>query len=490
MGPKRFEDPGLYLQPFVDAVVGADAEAVVVDVFRALLEAKPERLTELRNVWTHRTGAHAPAERQPSPVPELPPLRYESLVPLFVGDPEATVPMLMNWGCPYHCSYCSNRVTYSRFTPGSVDRLLGEMDVVVRTWRTLHDGSAPGLSMQLSDATTNALPAQLDSLLESVVERLPGWGMRPHIRGQTLFDARLDARRARLFRDAGFDNTFFGLDGASDVLRRSLNRPAKVADVQRAVQCYLESGATGLTFGVPVGLPGETDSDFERSVEFVEWILSLGAPLESITVLPYVFFRSAQDPALVRLNHGAARGVLWRANVPGGDPAVRARRFMRLFDVIDGRASAMSPIPPWLALPAMLPDADAAELERWMDRHGRAFDQISPREKPGAVAPADGPTERVAEATWRRAESMLTRNLGERWLLESMDRDSQTLVAVYRTTDGAARIALHLEPRDSTRRLFAMTDDFNVSYMREWRGLPCVLDEEWMAMRVAELENE
>ena len=99
-------------------------------------------------------------------------------------------------------------------------------------------------------------------------------------------------------------------------------------------------------------------------------------------MLPYAFFLTAQGPEIDQVNRGERRGVLWRTDAPGGDPAVRARRFMRLFEVIDGRVPVDSPFPPYLFLNESLPAEELPRIEAWMERFGRSFNQLAPAQKP------------------------------------------------------------------------------------------------------------
>ncbi len=458
-----------------------DAEAVFVPLVRALLDRRPERAAGLRNVWLNpaldarRTD---PLARPPLPVPAFPEIDYEPLVQLFVGDPQPTVPLLLNWGCPYNCAFCSNRTVYSRFTQGSPARVLAEMDTIMARWSALHAGAPPPLTLQLSDATTNAIPGQLDDLLHAVVGRASRWGQMPFLRGQALFDTRITEARVRLMGEANFFSTFFGLDGASDDLRRSLQKPASVAQVVAAMEVYHRGGRGGLSFGMPVGIPGETEQHFHDAELFVDQALRLEGTLDTITVLPYLFGLTAQDPEIARRNRGERRGVLWRADVPGGDPAERARRLMRMFDHIDKRAPVNSPVPPYLALPAMLPDEDPARLEAWMDRHGREFDQLTPLHEQGSRGAPPPPS-----PLWARAESALqaVRRHGA-WTMKALQPNAYGsaragLVALFHREDRGDFSAILLEPRDPARKAFARTQDFNVSYLRQWQGQECGFDE-------------
>lgn len=466
-GPEAIEDGEALRLPWVDAVVGLDAEATLAPLARALLDGTLP---------------------QPQPAPPRPAIDYAALLPLLVGEREPVVPLLLNAGCPYRCGFCTSQNIYGRFEPGSVERALAEMDAIVGGWRDLHGGPPPPLAIQLSDATTNALPDQFDELLRGVIDRLPRWGMRPLLRGQTLFDTRITDQRVRLWDEAGFHNPFFGFDGATDGLRRSLGKPGSVAQVLGAIDVFARSGGKGLTFGVPVGLPGETDEAFKGAEAFVDAVLARAPDVIEITVLPYVFFRSAQDPALVAMNQGDARGVLWRAPVPGGDPAERGRRFMRLFERIDGRVPTSSPVPPYLALPAMLPDEDPARLAAWMDRFGRVFDELSPLADRAARDPA-------TLAAWVQAERLLA---GVRpragWdRVESVrvaaDGEPPALVVLFRRRGGDERAALCLEPLDPTRKAFARTRDYNVSYRVDWCGARLVFDEPLMRHVIDELRR-
>jgi anaerobic magnesium-protoporphyrin IX monomethyl ester cyclase len=479
-GPEAVEEPAALLLPWIDAVVGRDAECVIVPLVRAFLDGQFDRAAFLPNVWLNVQlvpASNDPGSRPALEPPLLPPIEYAPLMPLFVGDLEPTVPLLLNWGCPYHCTFCSNRGIYGRFSPGSVSRVLGEMDSAVLAWRELHDGAPPGLNLQMSDATTNALPAQFDEFLQGVIARSSRWQVRPHLRGQTLLDTRLTESRARLMAEAGFGGTFFGLDAANDGLRGSVQKPGKMSHVFTAMETYRRAGLRGLNVGVLVGLPGETEVNFTETQSFVEKVLSFGETIESITVLPYVFFLSAQGPEFGRINKGPRRGVLWRADVPGGDPAERARRFMNMFDYIGGRATVCSPVPPYLALPAMLPDEEPARIDAWMARHGRVFDQLTPNQEKRlhVAAPA-------RSREWIRAERVFEGlRASDGWEQEGVEwRGSLAkteLVVLFRRPLHKERVAVIVQRSEPGRRAFTKTRDFDVSYLRQWQGLACTFDE-------------
>ena len=485
-GPEAIDDPAVLRLPWIDAVLGIDAERVLVAVVEALLAGRPERAAGLPNVWLNPClgGSDTPRAVADTSTPTVPPIDFLPLLPLLVGENEATMPLLLNWGCPHSCGFCSNKNVYSRFTPGNIETVVDQIDAIVNGWDALHDGDAPGMTLQLSDATTNALPAQLDELLKGVVERSKHWGTLPLLRGQTLFDSRITDERVQLMVRSGFRSTFFGLESGSDRLRRALHKPGTIAQVASAMETYHRNGGGELHFGVPVGIPGETDDDFRQTEEFVQWALGLEGTIASITVMPYIFFPTAQDPALGRSNHGERRGVLWRTDAPGGDPAIRARRFMRLFDLIDGRVPVNCPTPPYLTLPAMLPDEDSAHYEAWMARHGRHFDQLTPKPRSTSTPSDSLPSDPAFVAACERARQALTRSPphGE-WRVERFDpaitTESRHGMAVFFGRDAEPRrMVVLLESRNGEGRSYAESRDFKISYRTEWKGRPCGVDNE------------
>lgn len=491
-GPEAVEDPESLRVPWADAVVGARSEAVFVPLAKAALAGRPEEAARLANVWLNpRLGAPVvpEAERFQPETPPFPTIDYAPLVPLLVDDPEPTMPLLLNWGCPYNCGFCANRNIYGRFTPGSVTRVLDEMDAITDVWRSLHGSWTPGLTLQLSDATTNVLPAQFDELLQGVIDRRRSAGWGAPVRGQMLFDQRLTDKTAALMREARFEGAFFGLDAASDTFRRAIKKPGTIAQVVGAMERFHHARSSGgLFFGIPVGIPGETEAYFRETERFVDWAVTLKGTVRAITVLPYVFALSSQDQAFNQQNIGERRGVLWRTAGPAGDPEERGRRFMRLFDHIDGRVEASSPIAPYVALPAMLPPSARPEFDAWMLRHGRSFNAL--REVTQTATGESVPLREVVEARLdpkleamrAQAETAFTQPPPNEWLLAETDwmpdkaGGYRGVIAVFRKDGGVPPVAVLLEPLDETRPAFVRSQAFNLSYLSRWGDVDCGFD--------------
>jgi tRNA A37 methylthiotransferase MiaB len=495
-GPEAVEDPPELCLPWVDAVVGAKAEAVIVPLVERVLSGRPEGAGNLPNVWLHAKYCRDdsdPARRELLPTPAYPRIDYAPLVPLLVGDAEPAMPFLLNWGCPHHCDFCTTRNTYGDFSRGSVERVISEMDVVMQTWKSLHAGSpVPPMHLQLSDNTTNAIPNQFDELMCGIARLRSGWG-RAHVRGQFLVDARITTERLRLMRDANFDLTFFGLETASDEFRRRLGKPGRIAEVAEAMKTIhrFGPGAIRMNFGIPVGIPGETDADFEETLRFVDWAMQFHESIVSVTILPYIFFLTTHESMFNMNNAGERRGLLWKMDCPGGDPSVRARRYMRVFETIDRRVEATSPVPPCVALPAMLPGAEAEELETWLSRYGRKFDELTPGPLVDLAIPES--EDPMVSMLWAIIGSRFrTGNMLEGWALEgfgvlSKGGSESMIVLLHREADETF-FALGFDSPDREIAAFAHHPLFNLKYLESWKGVECIYNECLMAfcMRLVE----
>lgn len=499
-GPEAIEEPEALRLPWIDVVVGRGAERVWLPLVRALLDRRPRSLPAHPSLWY---GDALAGPRLVSLASELPPpppssVDYASLISLVADDDCPTMPVFLNLGCPYRCGFCSNHNLYGEFARGESDLVFEQIEEIVAAWSAL--GSPRNLSIQFSDATTNVLPQQFEQLLARVAKARKKWSVEVSFRGQVLLDRRVTEEGVRLWNEAGFDSVFFGLDATSEGMRRDLGKPGTAAQVAEALRAFQRGGGRKVFMGVPIGIPGATEADFEANAAFVEFALGLGV-LGGVTLLPYMFFLQGQDPALTANNTGERRGLLWRIDVPGGDPAVRARRTMDLFDRVDGRVCASTPFPPEHAWPMMLPDADPDELARWFARHGAVHDQFAVEavaaDEPMPFSPArgaavegapvlDGDEARSFAPLW---ESALA---DSGWSLDGIQYDSLVRDApavVLLLTGGQRKAAVALQSASGAPRGFARTRRFAVSYLSRWHDHEFVFDQDLMARIVDTLQR-
>lgn len=355
-------------QDWVDVVVWGSAAPVIVPVVRALLDRQPAEAGVWDNVWVHpRHGS--PRRRVPAPTEptSLPRIDYTRIVPLQVGAPTPAVPILLNLGCPFRCRFCTNTNVYPEMAWGDAERLVEEMQEIMRVWKSLHPhGDPPDLQLTLSDAAANAQPAQFDALCKGIIAA--DWALPPRgINGQLIIDGRMTPQRIKLLTDAGLTSWSFGLESANPRIRTEMKKPGSKESIVNALQECSNQGWPGIAMSIIVGWPGETEEEFLETVEFLEWVVSIGM-LRMLIPLPMFSGPAMMDADLL----GGATDIdmAWKLPIEAGSPLVRARRYFSLFEHFEGLANVRSPIPHRLAAVAMLGDEHIDHVERWIATHG------------------------------------------------------------------------------------------------------------------------
>jgi asparagine synthase (glutamine-hydrolysing) len=99
------------------------------------------------------------------------------------------------------------------------------------------------------------------------------------------------------------------------------------------------------------------------------------------------------------------------------------------------------------------------------------------------------------DAAWRSVQVLLGNAVpAGGWMLQGFDwleteGDTRGLVVVYGHADEVGRLAVLLEPSDASKRSYARSERFNISYLREWDGQACRFDEGLLAWCVAALRG-
>jgi hypothetical protein len=374
-------------QDWIDVVVWGSAERVIVPVVRALLDRQPAEAGVSDNVWVHpRHGSPRRTVALDTGPVSLPRIDYTRIVPLQVGAPTPAVPILLNLGFPFRCRFCTNTNGYPQMAWGSADRLVEEMQEIMRVWKSLHpNGDAPNMQLTLSDAAANAQPAQFDALCKGIIAA--DWALPPQgINGQLIIDSRMTPQRIKLLTDAGMTSWSFGLESANPRIRTEMKKPGSKESIVKALKECSNQGWPGIAMSVIVGWPGETEAEFLETVEFLEWAVSIGM-LRMLIPLPMFSGPAMMDADL--LGGGTDIDMAWNLPIEAGSPLVRARRYFSLFEHFEGLANVRSPIPHRLVAATMLGDGYADHVERWIATYG---------EHPLEEEPCEGqPEERLKE---------------------------------------------------------------------------------------------
>ena len=485
-GPEATAFPADFHREWIDVVVVNGSEGALGPVFRALLDGRIADAAIWEKVWINpRHGATRPANAKLVGMPPMPRIDYAPIVPLFLSDPEPVIPALLNVGCPFHCSFCTNSTIYPGLEWGSVERLVDEMMQISTVWkRAFGNAEVPKFRITLCDATINAQPEQFDQLCELMAQE--EWPHRPQFDAYIVLSGRITAERVRLAVAAGFDSFFFGLETASRRLRSVVKKPGTIESVAQALQILREvgKGALRVTCGVIVGWPGETEEEFYETVAFLDWAAALNV-FEEFSVNPLMRVPSAEDLGELENAEGGPYGLHWRLPGPAGTPDVRARRALHLIEHFSGIMRVNLGLPMRL-VEEMIDNPVEPFWKRWQAVHeehlsagptppeqiGHALERsaVSTHASVSDATGGEKKAPRFVADVQRALGAIVADAAGDYWKAEAASEwlaDREAALFRFVSNDGVRTVAVLLEVRDDEKRAYARTARFNVSYLSE-----------------------
>ena len=245
-GPLTFSNPAPLL-PFVDVLVLGEADQLALDVVDAVLaDPSLERASTLPSVLVPSlSGTDLPpvARADDSLLPARSAIRtpHTELRSMFLVEPER--------GCSRGCTYCVMRRTTN-----------GGMRVVDADTVLAHvpdDATRVGLV----GAAVSDHPK-----IVNIVRTLADRGIEVGL--SSLRPDRLREDFVSALADAGYKTLTTAADGASQRLRRTIERGAKEDHLRRAATLAREHGMKRLKLYLMLGLPDETDEDVDELVGF------------------------------------------------------------------------------------------------------------------------------------------------------------------------------------------------------------------------------
>ena len=371
-GPLTFSNP-VTLASFADLVVLGEAEDLVHELCDALRGGAGKR--ELVERLARRPGFWAPGlQASPPPVAKADddrlPARSQIVTPhtelrnMFLIEPER--------GCSRGCTYCVMR----RTTNGGMRTVAPE--------RVLELIPAAARRVGLVGAAVTDHP-RIVELVRTLVDDGRQVGI------SSLRADRLCARPelVSLLARAGARTLTTAADGASERLRKALDRRTTAAQLVRVAELAREAGLRQLKLYLMVGLPGETEEDLAELARL-----------------------AAEISRIVPLSFGCAPFVAKRNTPMDGAPyagvAEVERKLAFLRAQLRGKAEIRPTSARWAWVEYMLaqggPDAGLAAEDAW--RAGgsfaawkRAFAERGVRPMP-ATRPEDGRLRLPALARW------------------------------------------------------------------------------------------
>lgn len=167
-----------------------------------------------------------------------------------------TIPLQFSRGCIRKCHFCSERLLYKGFRTREVMNIIDEIKYH-KTYNSMK-------YFVFHDSLINADLKKFEALCESIIEHFGSIPWEAQIAIRNDMDWKLFEKMKR----SGCYSLFIGLESASNTILRNMNKGFTSDD---ALNFFKLLRQAGLFFGVSiiVGYPGETESDFQTTLEFI-----------------------------------------------------------------------------------------------------------------------------------------------------------------------------------------------------------------------------
>ena len=191
-------------------------------------------------------------------------------------------------GCPYGCTYCYESKGDQRVRSISEERMLGELDLFVRS-------RVP--SVFVLDPTFNADKKRAHRILDLLLDKAPQIHWHFEVRAESL-----DREMARKFAALGA-SLQIGLQTADRQVSLAVGRPLDRGRFASRIDLLNQEGAV---FGLDLiyGLPGDTLAGYRESLNFALSLYPNNLDLFRLAVLPgTILAEQGRDRGLIALSH-------------------------------------------------------------------------------------------------------------------------------------------------------------------------------------------
>lgn len=166
----------------------------------------------------------------------------------------AYLPVTASQGCPFKCSFCNQKLFYGGFETRNTEKCIDEMIELYKRYKK-----------QIFFMTDSLLNPVINSMSEKMIER----GLSFYY--DSFF--RVDKNACDVFyttkwRKGGLYRVRLGLESGSDKILKLMDKKTDVQTIKSSLQALAFAGIKTTTYWI-VGFPGETEEDFQQTLDFI-----------------------------------------------------------------------------------------------------------------------------------------------------------------------------------------------------------------------------
>ncbi len=172
------------------------------------------------------------------------------------GKKYRPLPMLMSRGCINRCSYCIDWYMCSNFRVRKPENIVAEIEHHAKLYGTTH--------IEFNDLLCNGNLAHLEKFCDLLIKAKTDirWISYAAIR-KNMSDTLLQK-----IKRSGCNSLCYGIESGSDAVLKRMNKHYSSADAAELIKRTYDAGIE-VRMNIIVGFPGESEDDFEQTLEFV-----------------------------------------------------------------------------------------------------------------------------------------------------------------------------------------------------------------------------
>lgn len=300
----------------VDFVVVGEGEQTIVEL-AATLEAGagdwPRGLLVMED-GTPRSTGHRPVLKE---LDELPLPDFTGLE-LGAYRDRGRLPMMWSRGCVQRCAFCIECRIWERYRCRSAAHVHREIRRNVEEYGITH--------LEVNDSVFNGNVRMLTELCDRLIadEQEVYWG------GQGILSRQMQPELLGKLHGAGCRFITYGLESASSAVLKRMGKHHDARLARRVIRATHEAGI-GVMVNFMFGFPGETEEDFQETLDFLEQVapwVDIANPSDALTgIVPGTDLYDRHEEFGVSFRHG---NYWWESEDGSNTVPVRIERFERL----------------------------------------------------------------------------------------------------------------------------------------------------------------
>jgi hypothetical protein len=175
---------------------------------------------------------------------------------MFSGYAWEGFPISSTRGCVNRCAYCSESVYWQKFRQRKPASVVADMKEIYQRFGET--------TFAFNDSSLNGKPGWL----EEFCAQLPALPFKPRFWCYLIPNQSITDQLAIVMFESGFLDVTLGVETFSGSIRKRINKGMEGEEIFRAILSLTRAGVN-VTANLLVGFPGETDEEFESSMNFI-----------------------------------------------------------------------------------------------------------------------------------------------------------------------------------------------------------------------------